>query len=150
MKTLSINNVFSREEEFSDWLVENIEVLGEKIGIELEDIKREYQIGNYFADILARDTNSGTRVIIENQFGKTNHDHLGKILTYASGANAKIMVWIAEKFSDEHKQALNWLNENTRQDIGFFGLEVKAVRIGSSPYAMDFDVVVMPNQWQKN
>ncbi|MBP1912591.1 DUF4268 domain-containing protein [Thermococcus stetteri] len=130
-------------------LVGNIEILEEKIGVELEDIKREYQIGNYFADILARDTNSGAMVIIENQFGKTNHDHLGKILTYASGVDAKVIVWIAEKFSDEHKQALNWLNENAGQDIGFFGLEVKAVRIGSSPYAVDFDVVVMPNQWQK-
>ena len=149
LKTVGIKKVFSREEEFSDWLVENIELLEEKIGVELEDIEREYQIGSYFADILARDTNSGAMVIIENQFGKTNHDHLGKILTYASGVDARIIVWIAEKFSDEHKQALNWLNENTGQDVGFFGFEVKAVKIGNSPYAIDFDIVVMPNQWRK-
>lgn len=128
-----IRKVFSREEEFSNWLVENIKILEEKIGVELEDIEREYQIGSYFADIVARDANSEGMVIIENQFEKTNHDHLGKILTYASGLDAKIIVWIAEKFSEEHKQALNWLNENTGQDIGFFGIEVKAVKIGDSP-----------------
>lgn len=144
-----IRKVFSREEEFSNWLVENIKILEEKIGVELEDIEREYQIGSYFADIVARDANSEGMVIIENQFEKTNHDHLGKILTYASGLDAKIIVWIAEKFSEEHKQALNWLNENTGQDIGFFGIEVKAVKIGDSPYAVDFDIVVMPNQWRK-
>lgn len=149
LSVFPIRNVFSKEEEFSDWLVENIDILEEKIGVELEEIEREYQIGSYFADIVARDTNSGEMVIIENQFEKTNHDHLGKILTYASGVDAKIVVWIAEKFSEEHSQALTWLNENTGQDIGFFGLEVKAVRIGDSPYAVDFDVVVMPNQWRK-
>jgi len=75
-----IRKVFSREEEFSNWLVENIEILEEKIGVELEDIEREYQIGCYFADIVARDANRGDVVIIENQFEKTNHDHLGKFL----------------------------------------------------------------------
>jgi len=149
LDVFSIKRVFQREEEFSDWLVSNKELIEEKIGVELEDLEREYSIGNYYADIIGRDTNTEAMVIIENQFGRTNHDHLGKILTYASGVDAKIIVWIAEEFTEEHKQTLNWLNENTDREIGFFGIEAKAVRIGNSPYAIDFDVVVMPNQWGK-
>lgn len=149
IREVSITEVFRSEEEFSNWLLENIEILSEKLQIELDDLQREYQIGRFSADIVGRDVNTNEKVVIENQFGRTDHDHLGKILTYASGIDAKIIVWIAEEFADEHKQALTWLNNQTPAEIGFFGIEVRAIQIENSPYAIDFKVVVAPNQWVK-
>lgn len=141
--------VFFREEEFSNWFVENIKIFEEKIGVEFEDIEREYQIGSYFVDIVVRDVNSEGMVIIENQFEKINYDYFGKIFIYVLGLDVKIIVWIVEKFLEEYKQVLNWFNENIGQDIGFFGIEVKVVKIGDFFYVVDFDIVVMFNQWRK-
>ncbi|ACV25324.1 DUF4268 domain-containing protein [Methanocaldococcus fervens] len=149
LEEIEIDKVFENERDLSDWLKDNIELLSQKLHLEFDELQREYPIGNFRVDIFGKEINTNTKVIIENQFGKTNHDHLGKILTYASGVDAKIIIWIAEEFTDEHKQALTWLNENTPEEIGFFGIELKVVKIGNSDPAVDFDVVVAPNQWVK-
>jgi len=149
LEEIPINKVFENERDFSDWLKDNIALLSQKLHLEFDELQREYPIGNFRVDIFGKEISTNSMVIIENQFSKTDHDHLGKILTYASGVDAKIIIWIAEKFTDEHKQALTWLNENTPEDIGFFGIELKVVKIENSMPAVDFDVVVAPNQWVK-
>ena len=105
--------------DFTPWLAENIEDLAEKIGMELEVVGQEVLVGPYSADILAKDVNTGDYVVIENQLEKTNHDHLGKSITYASVLNAKNIVWVATTFTEEHKKALDWLNDNTNEDLAF-------------------------------
>jgi len=149
IEEISVSEIFENEDEFSDWLVENVGLLNRKLQVELADLQRERQIGRFSADVVGRDVSSNRTVVIENQFGRTDHDHLGKILTYASGVDAKVVVWIAEEFADEHKQALTWLNDQTPEDVGFFGIEVRAIRIEDSPYAIDLEVVVAPNEWAK-
>ena len=104
------------DKDFTPWLVENISEVGEKIGMELEVVGREVSVGPYFVDILARDINNDAYVVIENQLEKTNHDHLGKSITYASALNAKTIAWIATDLTEEHKKALDWLNDNTNED----------------------------------
>ena len=149
LEEIPINEVFENERDFSDWLKDNIALLSQKLHLEFDELQREHPIGNFRVDIFGKEINTNAKIIIENQFNRTDHDHLGKILTYASGVDAKIIIWIAEEFTDEHKQALTWLNENTPEDIGFFGIELKVVKIGDSKPAVDFDVVVAPNQWVK-
>lgn len=143
---------------FTPWLArpENIAQLAEAIGYGadgLEVLKVEENIGPFFADIVARDTlvAEGGLVLIENQFGRTNHDHLGKILTYAAGLeDVRTIVWIAESLREEHRAALDWLNRNTRREIGFFGIEIELWRIGESAPAPRFSVVARPNEWLRD
>ena len=140
----------SEPRNFTKWLSEkeNIELLGEEIEIDLELIQTEANVGAFSADILAKDGN-GNYVIIENQLEKTDHDHLGKIITYASGKEAKTIVWIAKKFSEEHKKAIEWLNEHTDDDINFFAIEIELWKIGNSDPAPKFSIVEKPNEWAK-
>jgi hypothetical protein len=144
---------------FTPWLArpENISQLSEAIGYGpegLEVLKVEDNVGAFYADIVARDTLAaeGGLVLIENQFGATNHDHLGKIITYAAGQKEPVrtIVWIAEKLRDEHRAALDWLNGNTAGTIGFFGIEIELWRIGESPPAPRFSVVSRPNEWVRD
>ena len=100
--------------DFTPWLAENLEELSKALGIDLELIQREAPVGSFSLDIHARDVNQNRTVVIENQLEPTNHDHLGKVLTYAAGHNADVMVWIVKEFRDEHRQALDWLNQRTR------------------------------------
>ncbi len=104
-------------------------------------------MGDFRADILAKD--GETVVVVENQFGRTDHDHLGKLLVYAAGLQATVVVWIAERLRPEHREVLDWLNENTPEGLGFFGLELELWRIGESPAAPKFNVVSNPNNWTK-
>jgi len=137
---------------FTPWLAtdENIALLGDTIGIDLEVEAQEKDVGPFRADILCKDTASGSWVLIENQLEKTDHTHLGQLMTYAAGLNAVTIVWIADRFTDEHRAALDWLNEVTKEDILFFGLEVELWRIGDSPVAPKFNIVSKPNQWTKH
>ena len=136
---------------FTPWLAqeENIALLSETIGIELEVEGQEQAVGPFKADILCKDADSNDDhfVLIENQLEKTNHTHLGQLMTYAAGLQAVSIVWIADRFTDEHRAALDWLNEITAEDFRFFGLEIEVWRIGESIAAPKFNIVSKPNDW---
>ncbi len=138
--------------EFTPWLAEpgNIALLGETIGVELEVEAQERSVGPFRADILCKDTITGNWVLIENQLERTDHTHLGQLLTYAAGLNAVTVVWIAQRFTDEHRAALDWLNEITGERFNFFGLEVELWKIAESPLAPKFNVVCQPNDWARS
>ena len=137
--------------DFTPWLAkpENIALLGETIGIELEVEAQEKSVGPFRADILARDTADRHYVLIENQLELTDHRHLGQLLTYAAGLDAVTIVWLAARFTEEHRAALDWLNEATAAEFNFFGLEIELWRIGDSPMAPKFNVVSKPNDWTR-
>ena len=139
------------EDDFTPWLAreENISLLSETIRMELEVEGTEINVGPFEADILCRDTVTDKQVVIENQLEPTDHKHLGQLLTYAPGLNAVTAIWIAEHFRDEHRAALDWLNQITPEDFSFFGLEIELWRIGDSPMAPKFNVISHPNSWQK-
>jgi len=123
--------------------------LNEILGLTLVDVDKEVYVGPYRCDLVAKDETSGITVIIENQLEGTNHDHLGKIITYASGLDAKVMVWIVREAKEEHRAAIEWLNNNTAGDINFFLIEIHAYRIGNSDPAPKFEVVEKPNDFVK-
>lgn len=132
--------------DFTPWLAENINELGKAVGLELEVENVEVQCGPYSADILAKDTGTDDYVVIENQLEKTNHDHLGKALTYASVLDATTVIWIATQFTPEHKKALDWLNDNTAEQISFYGVQLELWQIDDSSPAVKFNVISKPNQ----
>ena len=140
----------SEPNDFTKWLAkkENLDLLGKTIGISLETDQTEAAVGDFSADILAKDED-GNYVIIENQLEATNHTHLGQIIAYASGKEAKTIVWIAKKFRDEFKKAIEWLNLHTDDDINFFAIEIELWKIGNSDPAPKFSVVEQPNEWAK-
>lgn len=137
--------------DFSNWLAkeENLEYLNDIIGLTLTDVDKEVYVGPYRCDIVAKDETSGITVIVENQLEGTNHDHLGKIITYASGLNAKVMIWIVKEAKEEHRAAIEWLNNNTNNDVNFFLIEIHAYKIGNSDPAPKFEVVEKPNDFVK-
>jgi hypothetical protein len=137
--------------QFTPWLAkpENLRQLGATLGLELEDSDTEVSVGGYSADIVATIAGDERRVVIENQLAKTDHRHLGQILTYAAGLDAPMVVWIAKQFTDEHRAALEWLNSHTNADIAFFGVQIEVWRIGDSPCAPKFNIVAKPNEWTK-
>lgn len=150
LKSVPLREVWEKEDQhFTPWLAENIGVLGDAIGMTLEVEAQEKMVGTFRADILCQD-DDGEKVLVENQVEKSNHKHLGQIITYAAGLRAKTIVWIAREFADEHRAALDWLNANTGDDLRFFALEVQLWRIGDSQPAPKFNVVVRPNDWSKN
>jgi hypothetical protein len=139
------------EKDFTPWLAreENLSLLGQTLALNLALEAQEKYVGTFRADILAKDVNSGQWVLIENQLERTDHGHLGQLITYASGLKAVTVIWIAERFADEHRAALDWLNEITSNSIHFFGIELELWRIGDSPLAPKFNVISKPNSWAK-
>jgi hypothetical protein len=135
--------------DFTPWLLANADRLSEALGIDLELETAEHGVGGYSLDLVGRDMTNDAVLIVENQLAVTDHSHLGQVLTYAAGTAASTIVWIATAFREEHRQALDWLNENTGENAHFFGIELKVVRIGDSVRAPLLDVVVQPNDWQK-
>ena len=136
--------------EFTPWLAQadNLTLLAESLGLnELELVGTEHPVGDFKVDILCSD--NGGKVIIENQLEKTNHTHLGQILTYAAGVGARKVIWLAESFRTEHVAALEFLNQHTTDELDFFAVEIELWRIGDSPMAPSFNVVVKPNDWAK-
>ena len=142
----------SEPAQFTPWLAsaENLEILGETLGLEFELEAQEKEVGPFRADIVCKDIGTGSLVLIENQLEQTNHDHLGKLLTYAAGLQAVTVVWLAASFRDEHRAALDWLNDITHEDSRFFGLEIELWQIGESPAAPKFNIVSMPNDWSRS
>src|SRR5271157_3650817 len=134
--------------DFTPWLASPtaLTLLRDVIGFDLELIGTEVAVGPYCADILAKAANDEEhKVIIENQLGKTDHVHLGKIITYAAGLGAKTLIWVSDKFCDEHREALDWLNSNTGEQLAFWGLEIRAFRIDGSRPAPQFALISGPN-----
>ncbi|HEX2039920.1 MAG TPA: DUF4268 domain-containing protein [Acidimicrobiales bacterium] len=135
--------------DFTPWLLGNAERLGEALGIDIELQVAEHPVGGFSLDLIGRDLADEGALIIENQLGGTDHGHLGQLLTYAAGTGAKTIIWLATAFREEHRQALDWLNEQTAEDVRFFGVQLRVVRIGNSLPAPLFEVVAKPNDWQK-
>ncbi len=137
-------------QDFTPWLAkyENIQVLSDAIGVDIEVEETEKYIGSYKADIVARD-NEGRTVLIENQLNKTDHKHLGQLITYASGLGASIVIWICRAVTDEHREAIDWLNNVTTSEVAFFVCEIELWKIGESDPAPKFNIVSSPNDWSK-
>ena len=137
--------------DFTKWLAqeENLALLSDAIDIELELEERESSVGSFNVDIFAKEVGTNRRVIIENQLEDTNHDHLGKLITYASGKGAEVIIWVVKRARDEHRQAIEWLNQHIDSNIGFFLLEIELWQIGDSMKAPRFNIVEKPNDWSK-
>jgi Domain of unknown function (DUF4268) len=137
---------------FTPWLArsENLVVLAETLGIDLELEAQEKAVGPFRADLLCKDIGTNAWVLVENQLERTDHLHLGQLLTYASGLDAVTIVWIAAAFTEEHRSTLDWLNKITDESFRFFGLEVELWRIGDSPAAPKFNIVSKPNNWSRS
>ena len=137
--------------DFTGWLAEdeNLALMGDAVGMELDLEERESSVGSFSVDLFATEEGTGRKVIIENQLGDTDHDHLGKIITYAAGKDASVIIWIVKRARDEHRQAVEWLNQHTDESVGFFLVEIELWRIADSPTAPRFNVVERPNEWTK-
>jgi Domain of unknown function (DUF4268) len=136
---------------FTPWLAQddNLRLLDDTIGLELELKAQEQTVGSFRADVLYRDVATSPWVLIENQLERTNHTHLGQLITYAAGRKAATIVWMPNPFTEEQRAALDWLNEMTDSRFTFFGLEIELWRIGDSALAPKFNLVSKPNDWSK-
>lgn len=137
--------------DFTPWLAkeENISLLSEAIGLDITIEERESNVGDFNVDIYASETETDRKIIIENQLEATDHDHLGKLITYASGKEANIIIWIVKEAREEHRAAIEWLNNHTDKEIGFFLCEIKIYKIETSKPAVKFEVIQRPNEWAK-
>jgi len=141
----------SESADFTPWLASeaNLKILSEAVGLELELEAQERSVGPFRADILCKDADSGHWVLIENQLERTDHTHLGQLLTHASGLQAVTIIWVAAQFAEQHRATLDWLNEITDDRFRFFGLEVELWKIGDSLAAPNFKIVAKPNDWSR-
>jgi len=154
LRRVKIREVWPLEPaDFTPWLAEHIDLLGDEIGLDidpesLKTVQTEVPVGSYSADIVAEDS-SGRKIVIENQYGRTDHDHLGKLLTYAAGVGASTIVWISETIDEPHQKAIEFLNSSTTDDLNLFLVQIEAWRIGDSMPAPRFNVVERPNEWSR-
>ena len=152
LEKIELREVWRHEAlDFTRWLArkENIALLSKEVGIDIEVIETEMSVGRYNVDIYARDTESNKRIVIENQLENTNHDHLGKMLVYAAGLDADIAIWVVKDVNEEHRQAVEWLNDNSFEKINIFLVKVELWQIDNSPIAPKFQVICEPNNWAK-
>ena len=135
--------------EFVPWLAapENLNCLGNALGLTLEPVARETRVGQLRADLLCRNRDTGAAVVIEAQLGPSDHSHLGQILTYACALRARAVVWLAARFRAEHRAVLDRLNESGAVNLGCFAVEMDLWKIGASAAAPRFTVVVEPRTW---
>lgn len=153
LEPVAVRSVWPTEpHHFTPWLLANADLLGEVLGMDIELDAREYKVGKFSLDLIGRDLATGDPVIVENQYGPTDHVHLGQILTYAGGTKPSTVIWVAEDFRDEHRAALEWLNAHTDTDIRFFGIKIAAVTLRGAPaglIAPSLDLIVAPNDFEK-
>ena len=153
LERVDLRDIWQTEaQDFTPWLArdDNLQILGDTIDIELELEAQEKNVGPFRADILCKDTRTDNWVLIENQLERTDHTHLGQLLTYAAGLQAVTIVWISAQFTEEHRATLDWLNDITDDRFRFFALEVELWRIGESPAAPKFNIVSKPNDWSRS
>ena len=153
LEKVEVRDQWANEQtDFTPWLAEqeNLDILGDTLRLDLEAESVERQIGPFRADIVCKDVDTGSLVLIENQLEQTDHKHLGQLLTYAAGLQAVTIVWLASPFTDEHRAALDWLNGITQEEFRFFGLEIELWKIGDSPAAPKFNIVSRPNDWSRS
>lgn len=144
----------SERRDFTPALAEDIEEgeasqLEDVLGLDLEVVDTEKSVGRYQLDILAETEDGGRTIVIENQLTDSDHPHFGKTMAYAAGVGADVIVWIAPEFHDEHKDAVQWLNKNTREGIDFFCIKLEVWKIGESGPAVRFEPVVQPSEWTR-
>ncbi|GHA25503.1 hypothetical protein GCM10007103_03420 [Salinimicrobium marinum] len=152
LKKIDLRSYWAHEAlDFTRWLAreENISLLSDEIGISLTEVQAEEAIGRYNVDLVAVDEDSKKRVIIENQLEYTDHKHLGQLITYASGYDADVIIWIVKDVREEHQKAVEWLNNNTNAQFSFFLIRMELWQIGESPFAPKFHILVQPNEWAK-
>ena len=150
IKQVSVRDIWKHEAgDFTPWLAGNLPLLGETLGMELEEVAQEAQVGPFSLDILAKEAGRNVSVAIENQLQWTDHSHLGQLLTYAAGYDARVVVWVTPHFRDEHRAAIDWLNRWTPEEIEFYAVEIRAIKIGNSLAAPEFRPVAFPNEWTK-
>jgi hypothetical protein len=137
---------------FTRWLAEpeNVELLSDEVGIEIQITQTEADVGRFNVDILDEEENTGRKIIIENQLEMTDHSHLGQIITYAAGLTAEFIIWIVRDVREEHQQAVDWLNEHTDEQINFFLVAIELWQIEDSPPAPKFTVISRPNEWKRS
>ena len=151
LEQVSVRSVWPKEAgDFTPWLAENVDLMSDALEMELELEGQEVSVGGYSADLVFRDLSSGALVVVENMYGSTDHDHLGKLITYAAGLDASYAVLLTETFRPEHRSALNWLNSVSTENCGFFGLSLEVWRIGDSIPAPQLRVDVQPDDWSKS
>ena len=152
LKKVPLRTVWRHEAfDFTSWLTQenNLELLSEAIHLDIKHIKSEADVGKYSLDILAEDENSNKTVVIENQLESTDHDHLGKLITYAAGYDAEFVVWVVKDVQEEHKKAIEWLNDRTDEKTNFFLIKIELWQIDDSAVAPKFEIIVSPNGWAK-
>lgn len=145
-----LRSIWSHEAlNFTPWVAENVDLLADAVGLDITVDETESSVGDFNVDIYASETGTDRKIIIENQLEDTDHDHLGKLITYASGKGADVLIWVVKHAREEHKAAVEWLNNHTDDKIGFFLCEIKLFQIGDSQIAPSFTVVERPNDWTK-
>lgn len=145
--SVSVREIWPGEAtNFTPWLADNIEKISQELGLEIEVVATEAAAGSFSIDIIGKEISTNKIVVIENQFGSTDHKHLGQIITYASNANASIIIWIAESFRQEHRTAINFLNNNINNYLQFYAIEIKLIKIDESRPAIIFNVICEPNK----
>ncbi|MCY4226012.1 MAG: DUF4268 domain-containing protein [Bacteroidetes bacterium] len=148
LESVSLRDIWKDEaQDFTPWLEKNIHLLFEEIGISGENIEREKYTGRLYVDITAKESDTGKKIIIENQLNRTDHDHLGKLLTYASRFDASIIIWIVSEITEEHQRAIEWFNDHMDDEIAFFLIKIEVYCIEDSKRAPKFNVIVEPKFW---
>ena len=151
VEPVNVRDIWPYEDRnFTPWLADNLHLLGKALDMNLKCPKQEVPVGPFSLDILAKEVNKGVMVAIENQLEWTDHSHLGQLLLYAAGCDARIAIWVAPEFGYEHAQALMKLNEWTHDGIEFYGVQVRVIKIGDSLPAPEFRLVVYPGGWNKD
>jgi hypothetical protein len=152
LRDIDLREAWSSEAgDFTPWLSDNLPRLSRVLGIAIEPDDSEVSVDGFSADVLAVFPANGSRVVIENQLENTDHNHLGQILSHMARLEAQTAIWVAREFQQDHLAAIRWLNINTADDFDFFGVRVRAVRIGEfpAPIAPVFEVLEKPHNWDR-